>query len=177
MAAACRRSAGCSNTRRRTPSVSDSRENCSPRPARKADAFVADRTPVTEDIVLRQSRRVAALIALFILSTTLPSPAAQRRVNVSSNFFDDSTLVANAGDQFVWVWTAGSHTVTSGTDGSSLGDGTFGSGLMSGIGRAYAWKAPPASSGTLRYYCQPHFNPASPSGMPARLALWRSPVP
>jgi plastocyanin len=117
-------------------------------------------------------RPTAALLAIFI-ACAVPALAGQRRVDVSSNFFNDSTLTANAGDQIVWVWTAGSHTVTSGTDGSSLGDGDFNSGLMGGIGKAFSWKAPIGSTGTQRYYCFPHFG----GGMRGRIDFSASSVP
>jgi len=99
-----------------------------------------------------------ALVASLALLPALAG-AGQHRVDVSNNFFSDSTLTVNAGDQIGWVWTPGSgnHTVTSGTSGSSGGDGTFSSGSFSGEGRAFAWKSPPGSTARIRYYCVPHF--------------------
>jgi plastocyanin len=122
--------------------------------------------------VLHPRPLAACLAAALALTLAVPALAGQRRINVSSNFFNDSTLTANAGDQMVWVWTAGAHTVTSGTTGTTLGDGVFNSGLQSGAGKAFAWKAPLASSGTRRYYCNPHY-PA----MSARIDFSASSVP
>ena len=121
--------------------------------------------------MLNTCRRAAACVALILLAA-LPSFAGQRRVNVNATSFIDSTLVANGGDQIVWVWTAGSHTVTSGTTNSIAGDGTFSSGVMGGAGSAFSWKAPLASSGVLRYYCFPHFG----IGMHGRINFSAAPV-
>lgn len=121
------------------------------------------------------SRPIAVFLAAFLVCAA-PALAGQRRVDVSSNFFNDSTLTANVGDQIVWVWTAGSHTVTSGTEGTSLGDGDFNTPLMGGAGKAFTWKVPVGSTGTKRYYCFPHFNPGSPSGMRGRIDFSVSPV-
>ena len=121
--------------------------------------------------MLHTCRRAAAFLAALIV-IALPSFAGQRRVNVSSNFFNDSTLVSNPADQIVWVWTAGSHTVTSGTAQSSIGDGTFSSGVMGGSGAAFSWRAPLSSSGVQHYYCFPHFG----LGMFGRINFSAAPV-
>jgi plastocyanin len=121
--------------------------------------------------VLHTCRRAAACVAVIAL-TALPSLAGQRRVNVNATSFIDSTLVANPADQIVWVWTAGSHTVTSGTSNSITGDGTFNSGVMGGSGAAFSWKVPLASSGVQRYYCFPHFG----IGMHGRINFSAAPV-
>lgn len=122
--------------------------------------------------MFRCSRPLAVFLGMFLLCAA-PALAGQRRVDVGNNFFNDSTLTANPGDQIVWVWTAGTHTVTSGTDGSTLGDGVFRSVLQGGIGRAFAWKAPLASTGTRRYYCSPHFS----GGMRGRIDFTASALP
>jgi len=121
--------------------------------------------------VLHPRPLAACLAATLALCLAVPALAGQRRVNVSSNFFNDSTLVANAGDQIVWVWTASSHSVTSGT--TQLGDGVFNSGIQGGAGRAFAWKTPLASSARIRYVCNPHFS----IGMHGRIDFSASSVP
>jgi plastocyanin len=116
-----------------------------------------------------RTRPIAVLLALFIVCAA-PALAGQRRVDVLGTSFVDSTLDANAGDQIVWIWVTGSHTVTS---GAGIPDGTFNSGLLGGAGRAFSWKAPLLASGTQRYYCAPHLG----IGMTGRLIFSVSPVP
>ena len=106
--------------------------------------------------MLHTCRRAAAFLAALIV-IALPSLAGQRRVTVANNFFSDSTLTANPGDQIVWVWTAGTHTVTSGTSGSMPGDGAFNSGFLSSAGRSFSWRVPTAATGVQRYFCDPHY--------------------
>jgi len=116
--------------------------------------------------VLHTCRRAAACVAVIAL-TALPSFAGQRRVDVANFSFADSTLDANPGDQIVWVWISGSHTVTS---GAGTPDGEFNSGFQ-GLGKAFAWKAPATATGTQRYYCIPHL-----PGMTGRIIFSASPV-
>ena len=121
--------------------------------------------------MLNTCRRAAACVAVILLAA-LPSFAGQRRVTVANNFFADSTLIANPGDQIVWVWTAGTHTVTSGTSGNVPGDGAFDSGFLSSAGRAFSWRAPLAATGVQRYFCDPHFA----TGMHGRINFSAAPV-
>ena len=98
-----------------------------------------------------------AVLACLFAAVAVPARAGQFRVDVSSNFFSDSTITVNPGDQIVWVWTAGTHSVTSGTQGTSTGDGKFNSLSQGGAGKSFTWKSPAASSARVRYYCVPHF--------------------
>jgi plastocyanin len=122
-------------------------------------------------IPVRRPLMVAA--AACLLAAAAPALAGQIRIDVSSNFFSDSTVVANPGDQLVWVWTAGTHSVTSGTAGTSTGDGKFNSLSQSGAGKSFAWKSPGASTGVVHYYCVPHFG----FGMHGRINFSASHVP
>ena len=81
-----------------------------------------------------------------------PARAGQVRVNVSSNFFSPPAVTVKPGDHVVWVWTGGSHTVTSGTPGAP--NFIFDSGgAPIGLANArFSWKA---TTGTA-YYCVPH---------------------
>jgi len=110
--------------------------------------------------MITSARRPLLVVAAACLLAVaaLPAFAGQVRINVSSNFFSDSTATVNPGDQIVWVWTAGGHSVTSGTTGNSTGDGKFNSTTQSGVGKAFSWKSPTASSARVRYYCIPHYS-------------------
>jgi plastocyanin len=100
--------------------------------------------------------RAAAAAAAFLLSFG-HAFAGQVRINVSINQFTSATQSLNLGDHVVWVWTGGSHTVTSGTTGSSAGDGLFDSHASSfgGTSARFTWKS--TVTGSRGYYCEPHF--------------------
>lgn len=99
-----------------------------------------------------RARSLPALVALAALST--PAAAGEVRIDVSSNFFSPSAVSLNLGDHAVWVWVSGSHTVTSGSDGSLSGDGRFNT-VTSLSGVQFSWRAD--VTGTVPYYCIPHF--------------------
>jgi hypothetical protein len=75
--------------------------------------------------------RWSSLALLFVVVVASPSLAGQVRISLSGTSFTPSTVQANLGDQIVWLWVSGGHTVTSGTDGSLAGDGKFNSGADS----------------------------------------------
>jgi plastocyanin len=96
-----------------------------------------------------------ATLAAAALFTAL-AHAGQVRVDVTGdNTFVPSGVTVNAGDQVVWVWTGGTHTVTSGDTLACTASGTFNSGSMSGAGKSFTWKTP-GTAGNLPYYCIPH---------------------
>jgi len=98
----------------------------------------------------------AAALAFFV---TQPVLAGEVRVNLSGMSFTPSAVTVNQGDHIVWVWQGGTHSVTSGTDGSSTGDGIFNSGTVptgtAGANSAFSWKFD--QLGTTPYYCVVHF--------------------
>lgn len=103
-------------------------------------------------------RRPASLIALIALLVSASAHAGQVRVDVGNFQFSPGAVTVNLGDQVVWVWTGGSHSVTSGTDGK-VGDGIFNSGTLSagpnGSNTAFTWKSD--RTGSIPYFCIPHF--------------------
>jgi plastocyanin len=112
------------------------------------------------------------LVSLCLTFAAAPARAGQVRINVNGMSFVSSTASLNLGDHAVWVWTAGSHTVTSGTDGSTGGSGTFntGGGFLGISNARFSWKS--TQAGVLDYYCVPHFS----SGMTATLNVAASGV-
>ena len=108
------------------------------------------------------------LLCAWTLLPLAGSQAGQVRVSLSGQNFSPASIALNNGDQVVWVWVSGSHTVTSGTDGSLGGNGIFNSGggnlgLFSTA--RFAWKSD--RTGAVPYYCIPHFG----SGMTAVLNI------
>lgn len=108
-------------------------------------------------------RRTAFLppAALSLLALVLAGSAfaGQARVGVATGGllqFTPASLTVNPGDQVFWIWQFPGHSVTSGTTGTSAGDGNFRSSTSSnGSGTAFFWKS--AASGSFPYYCFPHF--------------------
>jgi plastocyanin len=92
------------------------------------------------------------------LLLAIPAGAGQVRISASGTSFVNDSPTLNIGDQVVWVWTAGSHTVTSGTNGSTTGDGRFnsGGGLLGLSNARFTWKS--NLLGNIDYYCIPHFS-------------------
>jgi plastocyanin len=73
--------------------------------------------------------------------------------------FSPDTLTIRAGDTVRWVWQAGGHTVTSGTQAAdgrfcSPRDTTCGSAPTSSAGDTYAHTF--ETAGTYPYFCRPH---------------------
>lgn len=101
--------------------------------------------------------RAAAAAAVFLLSFGTASAGQVRISATGGNQFSPAAQSLNLGDHVIWVWTGGAHTVTSGTDGSSTGDGLFDS-HTSPFGAAnarFTWKS--TVTGAREYYCEPHF--------------------
>lgn len=113
------------------------------------------------------------LAALCLVLSASPVRAGQARINANGMTFGPVNASVNLGDHAVWVWTSGSHTVTSGTDGSTGGSGTFnsGGGLLGVSNARFSWKS--TELGSIPYYCVPHFS----SGMTGTLTVAASGVP
>jgi plastocyanin len=100
----------------------------------------------------------SAAAALLTLAVFASAHAGQVRVDVGTGGFSfaPATITVNPGDQVVWIWASGGHTVTSGTDGSTNGSGVFRSGTSTlSPTAAYFWKV--TGTTAVPYYCVPHF--------------------
>jgi|SRR5215831_8165598 len=100
----------------------------------------------------------SAAAALLTLACFATAHAGQARVLVGSGgfSFSPSTVVVNQGDQVIWVWGSGGHTVTSGNDGSLNGSGIFRSSTVTlASNSAYFWKV--VGTTAVPYYCVPHY--------------------
>ncbi len=96
---------------------------------------------------------VAALATALVSSPATPVHAGQVRVSVGVGGFSFSARVVNVnpGDQVCWVWTSGSHSVTSGDSATTVPSGLFESGIHTGW--SMSWKF---ASGVTPYFCAPH---------------------
>lgn len=100
-----------------------------------------------------------ALALLLIAAAGLPAHAGQVRIDVGAppNQFTPRAANLNLGDHAVWVWTAGTHTVSSGDSSLVLPDRIFDSTNGSDFATSntrYSWKSD--RTGTLLYFCIPH---------------------
>lgn len=100
-------------------------------------------------------RQIGSLLAFLILTalTALPTSAGQVRVNVSNNVFTPRTVNVDTGDHVVWIWTGGSHSVTSGDSASGSPSGIFNSTTI-GPTSTFSFRTPAPQ--TIPYYCIPH---------------------
>jgi plastocyanin len=101
----------------------------------------------------------AVLLAVCGLFTVSLAHAGQVRIRVSdvvgANKFVPSAISLNRGDQVVWQWVNGEHSVTSGSNclpTSNFDSGTWITDLAAGT--MFSWKSD--VTGPLAYMCLPH---------------------
>jgi plastocyanin len=113
----------------------------------------------------RHSRWSTGLLGLFLsfgISIAAVAHAGQVRVTVgttTANVLTPSSLTLNPGDQVVFVWGGGMHSVSSGDNCTS--DGLYfttgvRSATISGVQTTFTWKSPNSTIPTLDYFCLPH---------------------
>ncbi len=69
------------------------------------------------------------------------------------NAFSPENIEVRTGDKIVWLWSSGSHTVTSGADCAP--DGLFDAPLNSGDFE-FVWIVPSDANSLVKYHCVPH---------------------
>ncbi len=128
-------------------------------------------SPPTENVMQSNRFRPLAatpfLLALFLSTPLTHGHAGQVHVRVSNNLFTPASVSLNRGDQVVWVWDQGNHTVTSGEAKTATPDGNFDSGGLlynATNGTAFSYKAPAVVE--QNYYCEFHI-----PGMEAELLI------
>jgi plastocyanin len=85
--------------------------------------------------------------------------------------FEPSDIVVLPGDTVEWVWTSGTHTVTSGTPCTP--DGRFNSPLDAG-NPSFSYIIPSGEpAGAIPYFCVPHCG----AGMIGTITVIRTPIP
>ncbi len=101
-------------------------------------------------------RRIPIAFALLIVAALCapPSFAGQVRVNVSSFAFSPRAVNLNTGDHVEWIWTSGTHTVTSGDSASSSASGVFNTITAVASTSTFSFKS--STIQTIPYYCIPH---------------------
>jgi plastocyanin len=123
---------------------------------------------------MRRSRLFVFMAALVLLSSFASGAhAGQVRINATGSFtFLPNSIALNQGDQVVWVWTGGGHTVESGAGSSDPGAGSlFLTNLQLTSGNAFSWKS--TQTGSVPYYCVQH----EFSGMTGSLTISASGIP
>ncbi|MBM4052768.1 MAG: hypothetical protein FJ270_08530 [Planctomycetes bacterium] len=92
--------------------------------------------------------------AIAVLAVATPALAAEVLVQQVNFSFSPSVVTVNPGDTIKWKWTAGSHTVTSGT--SCTASSLFNAPLTS-TAQTFIWAVPASAAGTsIPYFCTPH---------------------
>lgn len=100
---------------------------------------------------LRHPRALAALLSLTIATPLLAAEVVVTQINVS---FDPPEVSVFPGDTVRFVYTGGTHTVTSGTDCTP--SGLFDSPLTI-KNTEFIWTVPASAAGSdIQYYCDPH---------------------
>lgn len=95
----------------------------------------------------------STVCALLVTAMSSPSRGGQHRIDVgpgATTTFSPSSKNLNIGDQVVWVWLTGTHSVTSGSPCSS--SPIFNSGTLPGA--RFSWKSD--RTGAVPYFCVPH---------------------
>ncbi len=94
---------------------------------------------------------ISALILLAVMFFNIPAFAVKHTVLVGNYFFNPSTVTVSVGDTVRWVWSAGSHTTTSGVipGGAASWDE-----LITSSNNTYDYHVTVA--GNYNYVCTPH---------------------
>ena len=102
------------------------------------------------------SRTTTLLAGLTLLSCSLSAGAVTHTITQDGLSFTPSTLTVEVGDTVEWVWTGGSHTVTSGTD---LADPEVGNLFDQSLNSSNPTVSHTFTAvGSQDYFCRPHLN-------------------
>ncbi|MEY5061942.1 MAG: hypothetical protein RIS45_1863 [Planctomycetota bacterium] len=102
----------------------------------------------------QKSRALSALTAVISLALAAPLSAAEVVVTQINVSFDPTEVRVYPGDTVRWVYTGGTHTVTSGSDCTP--SGLFDSPLTL-KNTEFVWAVPASAAGSsISYYCDPH---------------------
>jgi plastocyanin len=102
----------------------------------------------------QKPRALRAMTALVSLAIAAPLSAAEVVVTQINVSFDPTEVTVYPGDTVRWVYTGGTHTVTSGTDCTP--SGLFDSPLTL-KNTEFVWTVPASAAGSsISYYCDPH---------------------
>jgi plastocyanin len=97
-----------------------------------------------------------AVATAAALAAVPPASATTHIVTQMSLSFSPNSITIEVGDTVQWVWSAGSHTVTSGTGPTDPQAGAlFNSALSAAVPSfSFVFNSP----GDVPYFCSPHFN-------------------
>jgi plastocyanin len=102
---------------------------------------------------LGRGRRLGVTLGLALFCVT-PAPAEVHEVTQSGFSFSPSPVIVLPGDTVRWVWTAASHTVTSGTGGTDPNAGTLFDAPLNSTSTTFEYVF--NTVGTYAYFCRPH---------------------
>ena len=102
---------------------------------------------------LTTPRTRLCVIAALVLSATA-NAAVHEVMQVGISFVPQDIVVA-PGDTVRWVWSGGSHTVTSGDPVACSADGVFFNQSLNSANPMVEWVVP-ASAVFVEYFCAPH---------------------
>ena len=91
---------------------------------------------------------------LLILALALPAAAATHTVDQSGITFTPDDITITVGDMVEWIWSGGSHTVTSGVDGADPGAGDLFDATLSSSSTSFSYMFD--TVGEYPYFCRPH---------------------
>jgi len=93
-------------------------------------------------------------LVVFALGATGAALAATHTVTQSNLTFSPASLTISVGDTVQWVWTAGTHTVTSGTGGADPDAGALFDSPLTTDAPLFEYVF--TTAGTVPYFCRPH---------------------
>ncbi|MGD2110268.1 MAG: plastocyanin/azurin family copper-binding protein [Phycisphaerae bacterium] len=116
--------------------------------------------------------RVSGVIVVScILGAAFPALGVTHTVNQVDFAFDPADIVVAPGDTVEWIWSSGSHTVTSGTP-CTADDVHFNEPLTSG-NPTVTFVVPNDGTTLIPYFCSPHCL----GGMVGSITIEGNPIP
>ena len=112
------------------------------------------RYPLEEGLIMKSKLTNTSLLALLILALSGMASAADHTVNQVGITFDPAVLTIEPGDTVTWVWSGGSHTVTSGMDLSDPELGMLFDAPLNASNTSYTHTF--LDVGEFPYLCRPH---------------------
>ncbi len=103
---------------------------------------------------MRRHLANATLLLTLAAVLTTPVAAATHTVNQSGISFGPDDLTVTVGDTVEWVWSGGSHTVTSGVDAADPAAGDLFDASLNSSNTTFSYLFD--TVGDYPYFCRPH---------------------
>jgi len=95
------------------------------------------------------------LAAMLLVAFASPAFSAQHIVNQTDTTFDPDDILVEAGDEVQWIWSSGSHTVTSGIGPMDPLVGNYFDDPLDSGNTTFSYTF--TTEGAIPYFCRPHF--------------------